>query len=52
MDWEQKYKSETGSDASYEREDSRNPGHTHTWYYDDYVEWLEERLDKLTTERG
>ncbi len=47
MDIEAIYKEETGQDASYTCQDEWNAGRTHSYYYDDYVDWLEEKVEKL-----
>lgn len=46
IDWEIEYKKETGKEASYTKEDPNNCNRSHTWYWDEYIEWLEEKLDK------
>jgi len=38
------YKKETGNEADYEESDRNAIGRVNHCYYDDYVEWLEEKL--------
>lgn len=45
---EERYKKETGKDAIYEMESRYNAGRYDDYYYDDYVLWLEELIEKLT----
>ena len=45
MDWEEKYRTETGKDASYEKRDERGTRY-HTVYCFDYINWMEEKLDE------
>lgn len=44
MDLQVIYKKETGKDAMYEEEDCNNYNRSDSYYYDSYVEWLEDKL--------
>ncbi len=48
MNWEEIYNFETGRDATYVKTDEWNASRTHTWYYDEYVEWLEDKLSDVS----
>jgi len=48
MDWIEAYKKETGNDASHTETDEWNANRTHTFYYDEYIAWLEDKLDDAT----
>jgi len=47
MDWEEKYKKETGRDASHKERDEWNANRTNTVYSGDYVYWLENLLENM-----
>lgn len=38
------YKKETGKDSMYEKKDPGNCNRSDLYYYDSYVEWLEDKL--------
>ncbi len=40
------YKEETGKDAYHVETDEGNAFRTHDIYYDDYINWLEEKVEK------
>lgn len=47
MSLEKIYKEETGNNAMYEMEDPKNCNQSDLYYYDAYVEWIEEYHDSL-----
>ena len=52
MDWEEKYKKETGRDVSYTEQDEWNANRTNTVHSGRYICWLEDKLDEAYPDTG
>ena len=47
MEWEEMYEKETGEDSSFTRDDPNSPGKEYSYVEENYVFWLEDKLDVI-----
>jgi len=52
VDWDKMYEKETGIDSSFIRDDPNSPGKEHSYVEEDYVFWLEDKLDAIAKALG